>query len=68
MANILSSPTTECLKKIRERGQSINYRRERPSKISRVKKEFCFIACRLLQFRVVQVAQFPGCSPSAVSW
>jgi hypothetical protein len=43
-------------------------RRERKSTGSQARKEFCYIACRLLQFPVVQVAQFLGCSPSAVSW
>jgi hypothetical protein len=35
-------------------------------KNSQARKEFCYIACRLLPFPVVQVAQFLGCSPSAV--
>jgi hypothetical protein len=43
-------------------------RRERKSKGSQARKAFAFVACRILQFPLVQVAGFLGCSSSAVSW
>jgi REP element-mobilizing transposase RayT len=59
-----------CARVAEQRGVTVDAirRRERKSKGSKARKEFCYIACRLLQFPVVQVAQFLGCSPPAVSW
>jgi len=59
-----------CARLAREEGVSVENlkRRTRKTRGSVARKKFCYIACRVLQFSVAEVAAFLTVSAPAVSW